>query len=137
MLNKIWRIGVGIGIPLIAAALLFVCLYHQNTPPCFFYELTGLYCAGCGAGRAFLALFSGNFALAFRQQPLLICLLPFLVYYCAKVYLAFVFGKDILPFPDITNRFFGIFLLILILAFWVLRNIPVYPFTLLAPIERL
>ncbi len=135
--NKTARLLVGIGVPAAAFTLLFVCLHLQNTPPCPFYELTGLYCAGCGAGRAFLALFSGDLPLAFRQQPLMLCMFPFLAYYCLKAYIAFVFGKDILPFPRITNRFFGILLLVVIAAFWVLRNIPVYPFTILAPIERL
>ncbi len=133
------RIAVGIGIPTAAAVLLFVCLSLRKTPSCPFYELTGLYCPGCGTGRSFLALFSGDLLTAFRQQPLLICSLPLVVYYCAKMYIALVFGKDILPFPNIQNRWFGILVLTAIVAFWVLRNIPVYPFTLLAPIpiERL
>ena len=51
----------------------------------------------------------------------------------AKLYIAFVFGRDILPFPEIKNRWFGITITVLIIAYWVLRNIPVFPFILLNP----
>ena len=98
-----------------------------------YFELTGLYCVGCGAGRAFLSLLSGNIYAAFCYNPLLIVLLPFMAYYLLKLYISFVFGKDILPFPKISARWFGISLLIIIVAFWILRNIPFAPFSYLAP----
>ena len=80
-----------------------------------------------------LALLHLDFYAAFRYQPLLFISLPFLSYYIAKLYIAFVFGKDILPFPKIKNRWFGISVTCIVIAYWILRNIPVYPFTLLAP----
>ena len=131
--KKALRIAVGVGVPLALSALIFACLVLKNTPPCLFYEITGLYCAGCGTGRALLAILRGELYAAFRFQPLLFILSPLLAYYCIKQYVAFVFGRDVLPFPTIKNRFFGIFLLVLILAYWILRNIPVFPFNLLAP----
>ncbi len=132
--NKIFlRILVGVGVPLALVSLALVCLTLQNTPPCVFYELTGLYCVGCGTGRAFLALFHGRIYAAFRFQPLMMLMLPIIAYYCLKQYIAFVFDRDILPFPTIRSRFVGIFVLVLIVAYWILRNIPVFPFDLLAP----
>jgi len=127
------RIAVGIAFPLAAILLLAFCLYFKRTPPCVFYELTGLYCIGCGSGRALLSLFSGNITAAFRYQPLVIIFLPFVSYYCLKMYIAFVFGKDILPFPTIKGRTVGMIILVVFIAFWILRNIPFYPFTCLAP----
>ena len=133
-MRKKWlRAAVGVGVPLGFLALALVCLTLKRTPPCLFYVTTGLYCVGCGSGRAFLALLHGELYAAIRYQPLMTRLLPVLAYYCLKVYIAFVFDRDVLPFPKVKNNFFGIFIVLLIVAYWVLRNIPVFPFTLLAP----
>jgi len=127
------RLLIGIGVPIAALALVAVCLVLKKTPPCLFYELTGLYCPGCGTGRALLALLHGRLYAAFRYQPLMIICLPLLVYYIAKLYLAFVFGKDILPFPAVRNKWLAVTVTVVIVAYWILRNIPVIPFSYLAP----
>ena len=127
------RLTVAIGVPLCAIALAVACLWLDNTPPCRFYDATGLYCIGCGTGRALLALLHGRIYAAFRYQPLLIVSLPFLVYYIAKVYLEFVFARRLLPFPKIRNNWFGVTVVAIFVAFWILRNIPIPPFSYLAP----
>lgn len=132
--RALWkRVAVGVGVPLGGIAVVLVCVLLQKTPPCLFYELTGLYCVGCGTGRAMLAIFRGELYAAFRFQPLIMLLVPALGYYCLKEYVAYVFGRDVLPFPTVKSRALGIALLVLLVAYWVLRNVPVYPFTLLAP----
>ena len=90
---------------------------------CLFYELTGLYCPGCGSGRAALALLHGHFPEALRCNPLLFLLgLP-----CGALlvweYLRFVFpglGLKKIRLPDWTARL----ALGVIVVFWVLRNLP-------------
>ncbi len=131
--NKKLRLWVSLGVP--AGAMLTAALFFflGKTPPCIFYEVTGLYCAGCGSGRSLLALLHLDFYAAFRYQPLMFISLPFLAYYVAKLYLGFVFGKDVLPFPEIRSKWVGIAVVAVIVAYWILRNIPVFPFTLLAP----
>jgi hypothetical protein len=127
------RILTGVGVPLGALLLIAACLFLKNTPPCLFYQLTGLHCPGCGAGRFMLAILRADPYAALRAQPLLFISFPFLCYYVAKLYIAFVFGRDVLPFPRIRNRWFGITVAVVIIAYWILRNIPAFPFTLLAP----
>ncbi len=131
--NKKIRLLVGLGVP--AGAFLIAATFFLlgKTPPCIFYEVTGLYCAGCGSGRSLLALLHLDFYAAFRYQPLMFISLPLLVYYVAKLYFGFVFGKDVLPFPEIRSKWVGIAVVAVIVAYWILRNIPVFPFTLLAP----
>ena len=129
-----WRILVGVGLPLASLAILFACLRLQSTPPCIFYQLTGLHCFGCGAGRAFLAISHFDLPLALRNNFLLTLAAPFLLYGVLKYYIAYVFGRDLLPLPQIRGRFFGIFVITVLLGFMILRNIPIYPFTLLAPL---
>ena len=135
--SKKIRILVGIMLPLTAAVLalllaIALSLLEQG-PPCWFYKLTGLHCPGCGTGRAAVAVLNGDLALAFRNQPLMMILIPFVFYYLLKVYIAYVFGRDVLPFFKIGTKF-AIGILIVILLYWVLRNIPIAPFTYLAPI---
>ena len=131
--NKRLRLLVSIGTPLGAILFLASVLWTKKTPPCFFWELTGLYCFGCGAGRCLLALLRFDIYAAFRFHPLLILLLPFMAYYFCKLYFAFLIGRDLFPLPEIKGRAFGIAVLVAVIAFGVLRNIPVFPFTLLAP----
>ena len=123
------RILVGIGAP---AFVLLVCrwLLRGGGLLCWFYELTGLWCPGCGSGRAAIALLHGRVLQALSHNALLFLLgIPcgaLLVY----EYLRFVFpGLRLKKFelPVWTARL----ALGLIIMFWVLRNIP--GFEILAP----
>lgn len=127
------RILVGVGVPLSMLALATVSLWLGRTPPCWFYTLTGLYCPGCGSGRCFYALLHGELYAAFRFQPLLFIILPFLAYYLLRAYLNFVCARKLLPFPEIKSSALGYVAIVTVVLYGVLRNIPVYPFTLLAP----
>ena len=46
--------------------------------PCVFYEITGLYCPGCGITRLCLSLFEGDVYQAFRYNPIIFIDLPIL-----------------------------------------------------------
>lgn len=104
---------------------------HAVYPPCPFHALTGLYCPGCGSLRALHQLLHGNIAAALRLNPLAVAVLPFFAY-------AFVacgaraWSKDP-PELDHAPAFWIWLLLAVIIAFWVGRNIPCYPFTSMAP----
>ena len=47
--------------------------------PCLSQYLFGVSCPGCGITRAFLAVFSGDIALAFKMHPFWIALIPCVV----------------------------------------------------------
>ena len=128
-----YRLLVGIGLPCACVALALLFLWLGKTPPCVFYEATGLYCAGCGTGRSLLALLHGRLYAAFRYQPLLILSLPVILYLCAKLYISFVFGRDLLPFPALRARAIGWTVLGVVIGYWILRNLPFFPFYYLAP----
>jgi len=109
-------------------------LYALYFPKCIFYASTGLYCPGCGSQRAFTALLHGDILTAFHDNLLAVLLLPFLIYALT------VFVYNLVSIKKIQTRVFNTFLperliLILVVVFGILRNIPVYPFTLLAPIN--
>jgi len=123
------RLLVGISAPLL---LLPGCRWLLNGGGllCPFYELTGLYCPGCGSGRAAIALLHGHVLAALGHNPLFVLLgLP-----CAVLliwaYLCFVFPGLGLKKPRLP-AWAGDTALVLLLGFWVLRNLP--GFTFLAP----
>lgn len=96
--SRCLRALVGIGAPLAALGGLFY-LYHYGSPfVCVFYQLTGLYCPGCGAGRALSSLIHGDILAALHYNAFFLLVFPFIVYYLVKQYIHFVFQKDPLPF---------------------------------------
>ena len=58
------------------ASYFFVTLTGWKIP-CVFYELTGMYCPGCGITRMFIALIQLNFKAAAGYNLLVFLLLPF------------------------------------------------------------
>lgn len=92
--------------------------FYMNCP---FYFLTGYHCPGCGSLRGMHQLLHGNMGAAFSLNPLFAILIPALT----GVYL---FKRKLLQ-----QTWMPIALLVLILLYWVLRNIPFAPFIMLAP----
>lgn len=100
--------------------------------PCMFYKFTGLYCPGCGAGRACYAILHGQFYQAFRYNPLMIFVLLLLaVYFTARGLDWLITGGNHVD-RHIPDKFLY-WLLAVILIYGILRNIPCFPFYLLAP----
>ena len=113
--------------------ILTICFYPQllaaeqfaarNLISCPFYELTGLYCPGCGGTRSLTALLHGKFLLSLHENPTTPLLLLFLILvYCERV--AKLFGKRLKLFPR--SAVFWNTMLGILLIWSVLRNfIPV------------
>ncbi len=100
-------------------------------PRCPFYVLTGLYCPGCGTLRAFHHLLHGNILVALDLNPLAVIALPLIGLHAATELVCRIKGKD-LPYVAFPVAWSWIILAV-ILAYWILRNIPFYPFKILAP----
>jgi len=99
-------------------------------PPCLFHRLTGLYCPGCGSLRAVHQLLHGNLSAAFGLNPLMVLSLPFLGYCLICPRVAAVTKRASAGFIP---AFWIWLILLVIILFWILRNLPFYPFTSLAP----
>lgn len=96
--------------------------------PCVFYEITGLYCPGCGITRLCLSLFEGDIYQAFRYNPIIFINLPILfILFVLNIFLKN--NKNIKKITDVII----IFLATITIIFGVIRNIPIFSF--LAPTQ--
>lgn len=99
-------------------------------PLCISCDKFGIYCPTCGTGRALSCLVHGDLREAFKLNQLLIIFLPFAFYwYICNVLECF----NLHPWRLKLNRKIIIGIIIVVIIYGVLRNIPVYPFELLAP----
>ena len=100
-------------------------------PKCMFHQITGLHCPGCGSQRAIHKILQGNILEGLKHN-LSIFLLILVVTYEITVYgLNHFFNTNHtnLLHKSIVTKL----ILIFVIAYWILRNIDIYPFTILAP----
>lgn len=100
-------------------------------PKCPLYFTTGLYCPGCGSQRATHQLLHFNFLGVLQQNLLYVLGLFVLIYNYSIIGLNYFFNKNYYNY--INHPKTPIIILIIVLLFWFFRNIPSYPFNLLAP----
>src|SRR5687767_6632554 len=112
----------------VALALVLLYLFapteHRFYPRCVFHWLTGLACPGCGSLRAVHNLLHGEFAAAFRLNPLMMILLP-------AAAIAWIARREA-AFTALRPAWIWVVLSV-ILLFSVLRNLPMAPFSYCKP----
>lgn len=104
---------------------------HAFYPVCFFHEWTGWHCPGCGASRALYSLVHGRCLAALRFNPLFVLLLPWLAWAAGRRVIAYSLGRAWAPVRMPAAVVTG--LVVTVLLFGVLRNLPWRPFIWLAP----
>ena len=109
---------------LILILIFFFLLFLSRNLTCIFYEITGLYCPGCGITRMFLALSRFEVSKAFRYNPLVFCLLIFSLLYVLYNLIRYKKIRKL-------NSKIIIGLVIIVILFGILRNLPCFDF--LAP----
>ncbi|WZL80909.1 DUF2752 domain-containing protein [Vallitaleaceae bacterium 9-2] len=129
--SKKFRWFVGIAVPIIVLGLAAFLYVYGNPVPCYFRRWTGINCPGCGSGRAAFDIVHFRFLEAMGHNIMFVILMPFAAYYLLKIYLFIVIGRDVLPFFNFSYRQMRV-IFIIIVAFFILRNIPVKPFNLLS-----
>ena len=130
------RLGRGLVFPLVLMTGLWLGKHGSGLlvflPPCLIHEWTGLHCPGCGGTRAFRSLAHGDVAGAFALNGFGVILMVFVALWILRVSWEAWFPTKRWPRYELSRRggwalFWGI------IAFSVLRNLPWFPFTLLAP----
>ena len=100
---------------------------------CGVRKFTGFHCPGCGGTRCAQSIASGNWLQAMGYNTLLMS--GFIIFMVLSAYLIVrmtLLGKPAPKMPNIKPRWiwFGV---AAVVVFSIARNIPAYPFTLLAP----
>lgn len=112
-------------------------VYHWNPentaffPTCPIRSLTGYYCPGCGMTRALHQLLHGHIGAALSFNPLLIVAAPFVTCWIISELFLLLSGRAG-PRIQVSEKFMWL-ILIGVVTFGIVRNIPYYPLTLLAP----
>ena len=88
--------------------------------PCFFYEITGYQCPGCGSQRAFHELLHFHFLAATKQNLLFVLGIPY-------VLAAIFFNLKKKKYPKMNEFLLGnrtlLVLLVIVILFGVFRNL--------------
>jgi len=131
-MKKVLKFGLLVGV--IALAVVFYFLNpveHPIFPKCTFHSLTGYHCPGCGSQRAIHSLLHLNFRGVISNNFLFLPAMLLLLYHYIHPVLNNIFSWK-LPNIFYYKRFpwivFGT-----VILFWILRNLPYYPFSVLAP----
>lgn len=124
------KIRILIGIMVIFILGLYSMYYLNIGIPCVYYELSGLYCPGCGMTRATFSLLQFDFYQAIRYNAFSIVIIPLIVLYAIGGLYAWLLNKTNFMYNKIPSIIWVIFILVLLL-YGVLRNIPQFAF--LAP----
>ena len=120
MNNKSKKFIIVCAIGIIAIIGISILQYFNIGIPCIFYKVTNLHCPGCGITRAIISLVKLDFYQAFRYNCLVVILLPFFVIY--NIYVWMFNGRKKLP------QWVWVVILILVVLFGVLRNMPMFEF---------
>ncbi len=132
--RALWITGMASAAVAVGAGIWLLRSFDPNAadspfPPCMFHAFTGLYCIGCGLTRALHALVHGDVAGALGMNPLGVLML-------GLVPLMLAWGRGWQPRalqPVMAVVMEPKLWLVLLPAYWVARNLPWFPFTLLAP----
>ena len=125
-------VAVALVSPAAAAILYFVEPTDGSWyPKCFLHWTTGLHCPFCGSTRTCYALVHGDLAQAAAWNVLAVALVPVALCWLYWAAMCAVRGKP-LPPTSPPNWLLRAFLIVL-LVFWIARNLPFFPFDQLAP----
>ncbi|MCX7886493.1 MAG: DUF2752 domain-containing protein [Verrucomicrobiae bacterium] len=124
-------IVVAIAAVAVAVAFSFDPVRTGMFPKCVFYQLTGWYCPGCGAARAFHHLLHGRLHEALCLNPLAALLVPGVLAAVLWEKISPVLGRrwsmSQIP-PVVVWTLAGV-----IFVFGIVRNVPAVRFSPLAP----
>ena len=100
-------------------------------PRCPFNVITGYYCPGCGSQRAIHSMLHLNLAGTASYNFLFLPAFFLIIYHYLHPILNRLLNWKL---PNVLYlKYTPVVILVIVLLFWILRNIPLYPFSLLAP----
>ena len=123
------RIAIGLALTTVIIAGTYMYAHfnpenHHFFPKCPVFLLTGYQCPGCGSQRAFYHLFHGNIATAFRYNPFVLLLAPYVI---TGIIIEYVANRNNPRIVRLRELLFGkwavLVLAVFILLFTIFRNL--------------
>ncbi|MDR1383931.1 MAG: DUF2752 domain-containing protein [Planctomycetaceae bacterium] len=121
--------GITVGI-LFCGILAYRHPADYGFPACPFHTATNLYCPGCGSLRATHFLLRGHLIDSVRCNPLVLSMLPLIIFSATRCFFA-AFLQIRLPFPYQNVVYWAV--LVVIVLFFIVRNLPFEFFEILRP----
>ena len=129
------RLLAGLGVVGMTAGVVLVKLIDPARsnlfPVCPLFSMTGFACPGCGLTRGFHSLFRGDIIPAIDFNALIPVWAVIFGWVWLSLLLTLVRGKG-LPMWPTYPKFLWTFLIVLV-GFGILRNVPIWPLTILFP----
>jgi hypothetical protein len=129
------RVSAAAGFAVLTAGSAVVAYFdptsHNFFPVCPLYAMTGFACPGCGLTRGFHALFHGDTLTALDYTALIPVWAAVILWVWISLGITAIRGKGLPMWPTKPNFLWAFFIALMI--FGVLRNIPVYPLSILFP----
>jgi Protein of unknown function (DUF2752) len=132
-MKKKWSLATVLLLAIFCAVFHFRYTIMALMPFCLFHKLTGLYCPGCGGRRCIAALGRGEMIEALHNNALLL-LGGFFIIFSIWRQIYQEWRADSTRLIDISSRT-GWLIGVIILSFFIFRNIPLWPFSILAPLD--
>lgn len=104
---------------------------HSIFPKCMFHSLTGAYCPGCGSQRALHSLLHFDIAGVVNYNFLFLPAALLILYHYFHPLLNKYFKWKLPNLFYLKSTPWVIF--VVVILFWIFRNLPWYPFSVLAP----
>ncbi|RNC87118.1 MAG: DUF2752 domain-containing protein [Winogradskyella sp.] len=100
-------------------------------PRCPFHSITGLHCPGCGSQRATHDLLHLRIGEALMHNIVIVIIAILLL---SKLYAYITKRYNQKYYYNLSHKpYFTYAIVVVVFLYWILRNIPAYPFTELAP----
>lgn len=132
-----WPLMIGMILVVVLGLIYIFVVDPEKSPgatfPCLTHEYFGVYCPGCGDTRALHALVHGNILKAFDYNLLFPFAVLVLGWYFLVALTSLFFRKRVMWIPESLPIWGTVSILAVVFLFTVLRNVPVWPFTVLAP----
>ena len=129
------RALAGLGAVVMAGGVALAATYDPAKsnlfPVCPLFALTGFACPGCGLTRGFHSLFNGDIIPAIDFNAMIPLWVVIFSWIFISLVLTAIRGRGLKMWPTYP-KFLMVFMVVLI-GFGVLRNIPVWPLTILFP----
>ena len=122
MKERLKKVGIGFAVIIaVGLAYFLICNKIGFGIPCFFHQITGLKCPGCGISRMCISLLKGDVYSAFLYNRGVMLMSPFIIYFVIKEFYLYVRYNDF----TLKNweRVLAIVLIIILIIFGLLRNI--------------